>query len=54
MKVKPMHDSASTALREGAGKQNTGASVPVIVHGDHPFSFRTRNGDVAFSACSVL
>ena len=48
MKVKLMHDSVSTALREGAEKPNTGASVPVIVHGDHPFSYRTRNSDAAY------
>jgi hypothetical protein len=51
VKVKLMHDSVSTALREGAEKPNTGASVPVIVHGDHPFSYRTRNSDATSRFC---
>jgi hypothetical protein len=48
VKVKLMHDSVSTALRKGAEKPNAGASVPVIVLGDHPFSYRTRNSDASF------
>ena len=34
MKVKSIHDSVSTDLREGSGKSNTGISVPVIVYGE--------------------
>ena len=49
-----MHDSVSTALREGAEKPNAGASVPVIVHGDHPFSYRTRNSDASFTISRSL
>nr|MDO8076931.1 hypothetical protein [Candidatus Freyarchaeota archaeon] len=36
MKVKSIHDSVSTDLREGSGKSNTGISVPVIVYGELP------------------
>ncbi len=36
VKVKTIHDSVSTDLREGSGKPNTGISVPVIVYGELP------------------
>lgn len=36
VKVKPIHDSVSTVLREGTEKPNAGISVPVIVYGELP------------------
>ncbi|MEM1762695.1 MAG: hypothetical protein QW526_02840 [Candidatus Jordarchaeales archaeon] len=52
MKVKPACDSASTAVREPAGKPNAGATAPAIACGDIPVPIP--NTDPWRPACAFL